>query len=63
MENFIRGLIYAHKEEISILYDTTPGERQRKRDLNTRIMELESILKCEEHPQVTVIRGGALYGR
>lgn len=63
MENYIKGLIYAHKEEISFLYDTTPGERQRKRDLTTRIKELEAILECEEQSRVTVIRGGALYGR
>lgn len=54
MENFIKGLIYAHKEELSKLSNYTPGERERKQNLITRIDELEAILECSEIPKLRI---------
>lgn len=48
MENFIRGLLYAHKDELLHLGNGTPGERNRKQELVTRIDELEAILKNDK---------------
>ncbi|WP_346961993.1 hypothetical protein [Clostridium sp.] len=63
MENYIKGLIYAHKEELTNIGIGTPHERSVRDNLISRIKELETILECGEEPKVTVIKGGPLYGR
>lgn len=63
MENYIKGLIYAHKEDLTNIGTSTPHERNIRDNLISRIKELESILKCGEKTKVIVISGGTLYGR
>lgn len=63
MENFIKGLIYAHKEDLTNIGTGTPHERSVRDNLISRIKELESILNCGEQPQITVIKGGPFCGR
>lgn len=69
MENYIKGLIYAHKEDLTNIGTNTPHERNIRDNLISRIKELESILEHKELtmmcevPKVIITNGGFLYGR
>lgn len=60
MENYIKGLIYAHKEELTNIGIGTPHERRVRDNLISRIKELESILAHKEKgiSQTININGG-----
>jgi len=60
MENYIKGLIYAHKEDLKKIGIGTPGERSARDNIISKIAELESILAHKEKgiSQTININGG-----